>query len=158
MSVDRWSKYVINLVHVLFCFLQILGPNFRPLFFLLFHQINYWGHVFRSHFLLSRCSGYEPKEGGKLSLATPKTMVQNGVSGRNSCLYRGPHPTWMSYPWLNFLQQPITIQYSPSMIDFLCTGVQLRVQIKGKSPAGTSCWYSAHAAARRNLVESSEMM
>ena len=31
------------------------------------------------------------------------------------------------------------------------------MQIKEKSPAGTSCWYSAHAAVGRNLVESSEM-
>ena len=32
------------------------------------------------------------------------------------------------------------------------------MQIKGESPAGTTCWYSAHAAVGGNLVESSEMM
>ena len=58
----------------------------------------------------------------------------------------------------NFLHQPITIPYSLMMIDFSVRWVDLRVQIKGKSPAGTTCWYSAHAAAGRNLVESSEMM
>ena len=40
---------------------------------------------------------------------------------------------------------------------FLCTGVELRVQIKGKSPAGTCSWCPALAAVGRNLVESSEM-
>ena len=57
----------------------------------------------------------------------------------------------------SFLHQPITIQYSLMMIDFSVQWVEPRVQIKGKSPAGTTCWYSAHAAAGRNLVESSEM-
>ena len=57
----------------------------------------------------------------------------------------------------NFLRQPITIQYSLMMIDFSAQWVELRVQIKGKSPAGTTCWYSACAAAERNLVEFSEM-
>ena len=40
---------------------------------------------------------------------------------------------------------------------FLGIVVELRVQIKGESPAGTTCWYSACAAAGGNLVESSEM-
>ena len=44
------------------------------------------------------------------------------------------------------------------LISFLAQWVELRVQIKEKSPAGTTCWYSACAAAGRNLVEYSEMM
>ena len=44
------------------------------------------------------------------------------------------------------------------LIGFLAWWVELRVQIKGGSPAGTTCWYSAHAAVGGNLVESSEMM
>ena len=44
------------------------------------------------------------------------------------------------------------------LIGFSALWVELRVQIKGESPAGTSCWYSACAAVGRNLVESCEMM
>ena len=40
------------------------------------------------------------------------------------------------------------------LISFSALWVELRGQIKGESPAGTSCWYSACAAAERNLVES----
>ena len=58
----------------------------------------------------------------------------------------------------NFLHQPITIQYSLMLINFSAWWVELRVQIKEKPPAGTTCWYSACAAAGRNLVESSETM
>ena len=72
--------------------------------------------------------------------------------------YIGPETRSAHCTLANFLHQPITIQYSLSMIDFSAWWVELRVQIKGKSPAGTTCWYSVHAAAKRNLVESSEMM
>ena len=40
-------------------------------------------------------------------------------------------------PLVNFLQQPITIQHSLMLIGFSARWVELRVQIKGESPAGT---------------------
>ena len=43
------------------------------------------------------------------------------------------------------------------LIGFSAQWVELKVQIKEKSPAGTTCWYSAHADVGRNLVEYSEM-
>ena len=50
-------------------------------------------------------------------------------------------------PWSVFLHQPITIQHSLSLIDFWVWWAEPTLQFKGKSPAGTNCWYSAHAAA-----------
>ena len=98
----------------------------------------------------------KPKEGGNL-VGTSKTRFRM-VFLVGTAAYIGSKTQSACRALANFLHQPITIQYSLTMIDFLARWVELRVQIKGKSPAGTTCWYSAHAAVGRNLVESSEMM
>ena len=95
-----------------------------------------------------------PKEGGNL-VGTSKTRFRI-VFLVGTAAYIGSITQSACCPLANFLHQPITIQYSLTLISFSARWVELRVQIKEKSPVGTTCWYSAHAAVGRNLVESSE--
>ena len=72
--------------------------------------------------------------------------------------YIGSMSLICSLTLVSFLHQPITSQHSPVLIDFSVWWVEVTLQIKGKSPAGTNCWYSAHAAVGGDLVEYSETM
>ena len=67
--------------------------------------------------------------------------------------YIGPAPHLDVVSWQMFLQQPITIQYSPSMIDFSAQGWSKGCRSKESHLQAPS----VHAAAARNLVESPEM-
>ena len=98
----------------------------------------------------------KPKEGGNL-VGTSKTRFRM-VFLVGTAAYIGSKTQSACHALANFLHEPIIIQHSLTMIDFSARWVELRVQIKGKSPTGTTCWYPACAAAGRNLVESSEMM
>ena len=82
-----------------------------------------------------------PKQGSKLMILT------------ETAAYIGPtlSPGWRT-PGTSS-QSECRIHYRS--IWFLCAGVELRVQIKGKSLAGICSWCSARAAVGRNLVESS---
>ena len=89
-----------------------------------------------------------PKEGGNL-VGTSKTRFRM-VFLVGTAAYIGSITRSACHPLANFLHQPITIQYSLMLINFSAWWVQLRVQIKEKSPAGTTCWYSTCAAVGRN--------
>ena len=94
--------------------------------------------------------------GGPTRLSSSKTRYRMLVLA-GTAAYIGSITQSACCPLANFLHQPITIQHSLMLISFSAWWVALKVQIKEKSPAGTTCWYSTCAAVGRNLVEYSEM-
>ena len=78
-----------------------------------------------------------PKEGSNL-VGTSKTRFRM-VFLAGTAAYIGSKTQSVCRALANFLHQPITIQYSLMLIGFSTRWVGLRVQIREKSPAGTTC-------------------
>ena len=137
-------KNVVYFICVSLCFFNILHSCFRPLFFLLFlNQINHW-IIFHHHSV----AVLEPNlRRGQLSWPL-QNKVQNGVFWWESCLYRA-HTSPGCRTLANFLQQPITIQHSLSMIDFSARGWSKGCRTKKNHlqaplllvPCTCSCWW-----------------
>ena len=151
IKMDRVSKMLLILSWYCSASATFCAPCLWPFLFLFFHYLYHW-----IRFLCHSCwcTGIEPKEGGNLvghSKTRFKLMILAGTA-----TYIGHAPHLDGVPWWIFYSQPN--RNAAFTIDdwFLCTGVELRVQIKGKSPAGTCSWCPACAAVGRNLVESPE--
>ena len=130
-------KYVVDLVNVLFSLFWVLCPSVRPLFFFLFKQIDPGGPSFAVIFSTDVLDMNLRR--GATELAPPKQGSEWWFGG-NSSLYRVRNSIFCR-TLANFLHQPITILYSPAMIDFLAQWVELRCRSKESHlqapPAGT---------------------
>ena len=148
-------KDVVYFVDILLGFFWILCSSIRPLLSSSSSSKSIMGGASFEAIFTHDVLDTNLRRGGNL-VGTSKTRFRM-VFLVGTAAYIGSKTQSACHALANFLHQPITIQYSLTMIDFSAWWVELRVQIKGKSPAGTTCWYSACAAAERNLVESSEM-
>ena len=108
-------KYVIYSVHILFCLFHDFGPQLQATLLPLPQADQSTGQVHPSAAILlycSRCSGYEPKEGGQLSWPPPKTRFRM-VFLVGTATYIGPAPHLDVILWLIFYssQSPSSIHY-----------------------------------------------